>query len=301
MAYTVDNAIILAAGTSSRFAPLSYERPKALITVKGEILIERQIRQLQQAGVPEIFVVTGYRSEQLVYLADKFGVKLVHNPDYGTRNNNASLYAARRYLGNSYVCSADNYFCENPFEREVDGCYYAAVYANGPTQEWCIKTDAAGNICGATVGGRDSWYMMGHTFWDTNFSQAFVEILEEVYYRPETAPLLWESIFLQHTDRLKMKVRQYAPGIIYEFDSLDELRQFDPEYRTNSHSTILREIAVKWNVPEEEITGIRALAGQYNDAVGFCFQIKGQAFYYDYFSKEVSQWNENWKKETFLS
>ena len=74
MAYTVDNAIILAAGTSSRFAPLSYERPKALITVKGEILIERQIRQLQQAGVPEIFVVTGYRSEQLVYVADKFGV-----------------------------------------------------------------------------------------------------------------------------------------------------------------------------------------------------------------------------------
>ena len=153
MAYTVDNAIILAAGTSSRFAPLSYERPKALITVKGEILIERQIRQLQQAGVPEIFVVTGYRSEQLVYLADKFGVKLVHNPDYGTRNNNASLYAARRYLGNSYVCSADNYFCENPFEREVDECYYAAVYANGPTQEWCIKTDAAGNICGAMVVG----------------------------------------------------------------------------------------------------------------------------------------------------
>lgn len=40
----VDNAIIMAAGTSSRFAPLSFERPKALIEVRGEILIERQIR-----------------------------------------------------------------------------------------------------------------------------------------------------------------------------------------------------------------------------------------------------------------
>ena len=38
----VDNAIIMAAGTSSRFAPLSFERPKALIEVRGEILIERQ-------------------------------------------------------------------------------------------------------------------------------------------------------------------------------------------------------------------------------------------------------------------
>ena len=46
----VDNAIIMAAGTASRFAPLSYEKPKALIEVHGEVLIERQIRQLREAG-----------------------------------------------------------------------------------------------------------------------------------------------------------------------------------------------------------------------------------------------------------
>ena len=52
--HKVDNAIILAAGASSRFAPLSYERHKALIEVKGEVLIERQIRQLREAGVEKI-------------------------------------------------------------------------------------------------------------------------------------------------------------------------------------------------------------------------------------------------------
>ena len=76
----VDNAIILAAGTSSRFAPLSYERHKALTEVRGEVLIERQIRQLQAAGVPEIYIVTGYRHEQFEYLPAKFGIKLLHNP-----------------------------------------------------------------------------------------------------------------------------------------------------------------------------------------------------------------------------
>ena len=55
----VDNAIIMAAGTASRFAPLSYEKPKALVEVRGEILIERQIRQLREAGVDEIVIVTG--------------------------------------------------------------------------------------------------------------------------------------------------------------------------------------------------------------------------------------------------
>ena len=56
--YKVDNAIIMAAGTSSRFAPLSYEMPKALIEVKGEVLIERQIKQLLEVGIKEIYIVT---------------------------------------------------------------------------------------------------------------------------------------------------------------------------------------------------------------------------------------------------
>lgn len=68
MGYQVDNAVIMAAGLSSRFAPLSYERPKALITVKGEVLIERQIRQLREAGIREIILVAGYKKEQFYYL-----------------------------------------------------------------------------------------------------------------------------------------------------------------------------------------------------------------------------------------
>lgn len=69
----VDNAIIMAAGTSSRFAPLSFEQHKAMTVVKGEVLIERQIEQLQDAGVPEIIIVTGYKAEQFEYLVKKYG------------------------------------------------------------------------------------------------------------------------------------------------------------------------------------------------------------------------------------
>ena len=62
--FKIDNAVILAAGFSSRFAPLSLHTPKALLKVKGEILIERQIRQLQEAGIRDIYVVTGYLGQQ---------------------------------------------------------------------------------------------------------------------------------------------------------------------------------------------------------------------------------------------
>ena len=38
------NAIILAAGKSNRFAPFTYEKPKGLFCIKGEVIIERQIK-----------------------------------------------------------------------------------------------------------------------------------------------------------------------------------------------------------------------------------------------------------------
>ena len=94
----VDNAIILAAGTASRFAPLSQERPKALIEVRGEVLMERQIRQLREAGIQEIVIVVGYRKEDFSYLTEKYGVKLVENPEYLTRNNHSSIYAVKDCL-----------------------------------------------------------------------------------------------------------------------------------------------------------------------------------------------------------
>ena len=267
----VDNAIIMAAGTSSRFAPLSYEQHKAMTIVKGEILIERQIRQLREAGIPEIYIVTGYKAEQFGYLVQKFGIKLIHNHEYLTRNNNSSVWAARNIFGNSYLCSADNYFTENPFESDVEESYYAAEYADGPTAEWCMETDEEGYISSVTIGGSNAWYMLGHTFWSADFSSRFLNILKAEYDEPETADKLWEKIFMAHLDTLKMKIRKYDPGVIYEFDTLDELREFDQSYVEDTRSKILQKTAEKLGIREKDIVHIRTIKGSGTEAVGFRF------------------------------
>ncbi len=285
--YKVTNAVIMAAGTSSRFAPLSYEMPKGLITVKGEILVERQIRQLQEAQIHDIIVVTGYKKECYAYLAEKFGVRLVANPYYATKNNNASIYAVKDLLKNTYICSSDNYFSVNPFESQVEESYYAAVYANGETTEWCLSEDVQGYITDVKVGGRDAWYMMGHVFWDENFSRKFVEILEREYDRPETADKLWETIFIEHLKEFRMKVRHYSENAIFEFDTLDELRQFDESYVNDTRSAILKKISAELSCPEREIVNIRTVKGGDNRAVGCTFDAQGSCWEYDYAAGEI--------------
>jgi len=72
--YKVDNAIIMAAGISSRCNPLSNTLPKGLFKVKGELLLEREIEQIKAAGIAEIVLVVGYLKEKFYYLADKYGI-----------------------------------------------------------------------------------------------------------------------------------------------------------------------------------------------------------------------------------
>ena len=277
-----DNAIIMAAGTSSRFAPLSYERPKGLMEVKGEILVEREIRQLKEAGIGDIILVTGYKRECYAYLERKFGIRLIYNPDYAVRNNNASIYAARMFLRNSFICSSDNYFSVNPFEKENSGSYYAAVYADGPTDEWCMQEDENGLITDVTIGGQNAYYMLGHAFWDEQFSRKFVKILEREYNRPETRGKLWEKIYAEHLNEFEMKVRHYPSDVIFEFDTLDELRQFDRSYIDRTRSAILEQIAGQIGCRERDITGIQAQTAGDSRAVGFVFTAGGNRYSYTY-------------------
>jgi CTP:phosphocholine cytidylyltransferase-like protein len=230
------NAIIMAAGMATRFAPLSYETPKGLLKVKGEILIDRQICQLKEAGVSGIIVVVGYLAEKFMYLKEKYGVKIVMNEDYSRYNNTSSVIRVIEDMEDTYLCSSDNYFPHNVFLGQPKDSYYSALYAEGETGEYCLTTDKEDNIISVEVGGKDSWYMVGHVFFNKEFSAKFREIMKKEYANDETRHGYWEDVYIRHiADLPLMKVRRYQPHEIEEFDNLDELCLFDPswnEYRS---------------------------------------------------------------------
>ena len=278
---TQRNAIIMAAGTSSRFVPLSVERPKGLVEVKGEILIERQIRQLKEAGITDITLVVGYKAEMFAYLRDKYAVDIVYNEDFARYNNTSSLIRVIEKLDNTFICSSDNYFPENVFTRESVDSYYSALYAEGKTNEYCLITNAEDQITDVNVGGHDLWYMVGHVFFNHEFSEKFRKLMIKEYCNETTKQGYWEDLYIRYIDQLpKMKINRYQEGDIQEFDSLDELRMFDSSYVENTRSTVVKSICRTLNLQESDVYGFKNIK-HVGDYLHFQFKVGDSTYEYN--------------------
>ncbi len=83
-------AILLAASRGEKLGPLTAQRPKCMIDVRGEPLIQRLVGTLNEGGVRDVTVVRGYRKEALA-LAN---VEVVDNDRYGETGEAGSLACA---------------------------------------------------------------------------------------------------------------------------------------------------------------------------------------------------------------
>lgn len=252
--HKIDNAIILAAGISSRFVPICFEKPKGLLSVKGEVLIERQIRQLHEVGIEKITIVVGFMKEKFYYLKEKYGVKIVETDTFKVRNNHASVWAAREDLGNTAITSSDLYFNENIFKKYAYDAYYCTIYKEGVTDERGIKTDGYDKIIDTFYDASDVWVTLGYAYFNKRFSDNLISILEVEYDKPETMNKFWADIQDEHMQELYMYANRIESNVIYEFDSLEDLRQFDEEYLYDTKSPIMKRIADYLNTEERQLS-----------------------------------------------
>ena len=93
--------VILAAGMAKRLRPLTDTKPKCLLEVGGRTLLERTVCAMQQAGISEFVVVTGYRADQIRDFLENTSwtsgyptphFTFLHNADYEHNNNIFSLW-----------------------------------------------------------------------------------------------------------------------------------------------------------------------------------------------------------------
>ena len=282
--HRVDAALVLAAGFGSRFVPLTYECPKGLLEVFGEKMIERQIKQLHEVGIYDITIVVGYLKEKFDYLIDAYGVKLLYNPEYSTKNTIGTLYHARKAMEgkNFYILSSDNWMRENMYHTVEPVSWYAASFMEGETKEWVLNCTRDGQIKSVEVGGENAYCMFGPVFLKKEFFSSFLPYLEEYYLKPGTDDFYWEDV-------LRLSLKQLPPiyrneqkeGQIYEFENLEELRAFDEKYNESSGSEAMELISSVFHIPEREIVKLRCLkSGMTNKS--FLFRIHKESVNTDY-------------------
>lgn len=155
MVYEIKSAVILAAGRGKRLNSMTDDRPKSLLEVRGQVLIERLIEQLQAKGIDDIYVVTGYKYWMFEYLNEKYGVTLVYNKKWFCTNNIISFikgFEGRLRFVNSYgtiMLDSDLYIeDESIIETKIEGSGYYLEYSNDA--ERCSKEWLA-DITGASI------------------------------------------------------------------------------------------------------------------------------------------------------
>ena len=116
--------VILAAGMAKRLRPLTDTKPKCLLKVGERTLLERTVRAMQQAGITEFVVVTGYRGEMIKEFLTAYSQQpmansqkptfhFLHNTDYEHNNNIYSLWMAGEIVrGKEFLLMDSDILCD---------------------------------------------------------------------------------------------------------------------------------------------------------------------------------------------
>ena len=274
--FRVNNAIILAAGGSGN----TFSPPKGLIEIKGVHIIERQIRQLQEAGITDITVITGYKKEMYFYLMKKYGVKIVGNPNR-VNNNIYSLFLYKDLLSRTYICPCDYYYECNPFNKYEYKSYHASSYFERKADKFSVKVNSNERVVGIGVHDTEGECLNGFAFVDEEFSMQFSRLLERDIKKFLTPRLFWEDYVGRNLDELEIYVRHFGDGIIFEFDSAEDVKSIDTLFIDSISKQITEKLCAELKVEPSSIKEVSVLDKGHSN-ITFKINVDGFQYVYRY-------------------
>lgn len=213
--------IILAAGLGNRLQPLTNNIPKPLLPINNEPMIERQIKFLQEKGIREIYVVTGYKSEAFEYLIEKYNIKIVFNEFYRKFNNLISLYLVRDKIADSFIIEGDVFINNNIFDKPESSIYFTRKNETSKV-EWLVESDEQDRITSLQI--TDSFsrdVLAGISYWNHREGKKLQMKLEGIDFTSVNPNILWDELVKEDIHEFEVyNVR--TERNIYEIDDLGD-------------------------------------------------------------------------------
>ena len=246
-------AIILAAGIGLRMIPIT-KMPKGLLKISGEPLIERTIKQLNEAGITDITIVTGFMAEKFDYLIDKFGVRLIYDHEYTRRDSLNSLSLAADSLSNCYVVPCNVWFARNPFQKNEFFSWYAVseyiddesyVRLNRKLELVYTEDESGGNS------------MIGLCYLSGAEAAKTGKRIKTMSGQRKHQKEPWEKALLSG-NKMIVYARVLLGQSNYKIDTYEQLRELDSD-SNDLRSRRMDLISGVFNTPPENITDISRL------------------------------------------
>jgi len=263
------NAIILAAGAGMRMIPINFEVSKAMLEVHGERLIERQIRQLNEKGIYDITIVVGFMKEQFEYLVDKYGVKLVVNSEYSSKNNLYSIRKVIDQISNTYILPCDVWLKNNPFNEYELYPWYMVTDAEDEYSDFRVNrkqqlVSTEGCVCGNK--------MIGIAYLPEGEQLTYIKNkIKKLTAENRSRNLFWEDALVDKS-RFIINARVIQNDDAIEINTYEQLREVDSD-SNQLKSDVLQLIADVLDCSISEIVNIMLLKkGMTNRS--FLFEIK---------------------------
>jgi L-glutamine-phosphate cytidylyltransferase len=218
-------AIILAAGMGTRLRPLTDNTPKSLVKVQGQPMLERQVEFLQEKGIKDIIVVTGYLKEKFEYLKEKYGVTLIHNDKYDVYNNVYTMYLVREHLQDAYVTEADVFMRRNYFETELQESTYFTGVKKDFKGEWMLRFDESLKVYDIEIGDGTDYILSGVSYWTKKDGELIREKLEQIIESGDFDKFYWDDIVRLNLKQLDVHVKKIGSDDWFEIDSIEDLNK----------------------------------------------------------------------------
>lgn len=230
--YKVKKVIILAAGFGERLVPVTIDTPKPMVKVNGVRMIETILKQCKDAGIDDITIVVGYKSEQFKELKKDYpSINFVKNDFFNTQNNISSLYAVKDKLDRCYICEADLLLKDKNLIRkyEYETCFLG--FYSEKSDDWCAKLKH-GIIKTFKIGGKKVWQTCGISYWNLEEGNKLKASLEKTYNSPGGKECIWDmAAFGKYgKNNIKVGIRQVTSSSITEIDNYSELCKLDKSY-----------------------------------------------------------------------
>ena len=136
--------------------------------------------------------------------------------------------------------------------------------------EFSVDYSDADVITGCYIGGRDKYAMVGHAYFNEKFSKKFCKLLESEINNFGVAGMFWEEFYSTHIKELTLFKKDFDRNNIFEFEDINDLRQFDSDFLFNVDSEIVENISKTLNCHPNDINDIEIIkAGLTNASFKF--------------------------------